>query len=230
MKALTMIRLPLTLVALAVLVLSACNPFDETAQRTLTATLSVGEPVRLPDGTAVLVELIPVSGDGDVVAEASAVVDETDLPLEVSLAIDPARLEDGQSYAVRAALAWDGELRWLSAPMPVNVRQRRIDAGEILLTPFDTSLSAEADEAAAMEAEEAIFLCGDGLVILTRDADGASLSVEDTEYALGPAMAGEAEGVLRHESGDGQSWFDDAGATARYAIDGEAGPDCVRLY
>ncbi|WP_439633977.1 YbaY family lipoprotein [Glycocaulis sp.] len=225
-----MIRLSAVIIALGLLLAAACSPFDEDAPRTLTATLSVGEPVRLPDGTAILVELIAVSGEGEAVAEASTVLDGADLPLEVSLTIDPARLEDGQAYALRAALAWDGELQWLSAPLAVNVGQRRIHAGEIRLDPFNSGLPADAGEAPAMEAEEAIFLCGDAIIILNRDADGAALSVEDTEYRLGPAMAGEAEGVLRHESADGQSWFDDAGATARYAIDGESGPDCVRLY
>lgn len=225
-----MIRLPLILVALVALVLPACSPFDESAPRTLTATLSVGEPARLPDGTLVLIELVTASGTGEAVAEASTVVDEADLPLEVSLTVDPARLEDGETYSVRAALAWDGELRWLSAPVPVDVRQRTIRAGEIGLTPFDTSPPAPAGDGPVPGAEEAIFLCGDGLVILTRDAQGATLSVEDTDYSLGPAMAGEADGVLRHESTDGQSWFDDAGATARYAVDGETGPECVRLY
>lgn len=86
------------------------------------------------------------------------------------------------------------------------------------------------DAAAAVTSEEAIFLCGDGIVILNRSPEGATLSVEDEDIAIGPAMAGEQEGVLRHESADGQSWFDDAGATARYAVEGEAGPDCVRLY
>lgn len=225
-----MIRVYAAIITLGLLLAAACSPFDETAPRTLTATLSVGEPVRLPDGTAVLVELIPADGEGDVVAEASAVLDGADLPLEVSLTIDPAQLDDASSYAVRAALAWDGELRWLSAAIPVDVRRQRINAGEIHLDPFDTTLPAAADETPVAEAEEAIFLCADGLVILDRTPEGATLSVEDAEYPLGPAMAGEAEGVLRHENADGQTWFDDAGATARYAIDGEAGPDCVRLY
>lgn len=225
-----MIRPALALAALGALLLTACSPFDESAPRTLTATLSVGEPARLPDGTLVLIELVPAGGDGEAVAEASAVLDEADLPLEVSLTVDPARLLDGEAYMVRAGLAWDGELRWLSANTPVNVRQLVIRAGEIRLDPFHTRLPADGADAAAIEAEEAIFLCGDGLVILTRDTDGAMLSVEEREIALGPATAGTDEGVLRHESADGQSWFDDAGATARYAIDGEAGPDCVRLY
>lgn len=225
-----MVRLLAAIITLCFILTAACSPFDETAPRTLTASLSVGEPVRLPDGTAVLVELIPASGGGDAVAEASAVLDGADLPLEVSLTIDPARLEDGQSYSVRAALAWDGELHWLSAPVPVDVRQMRIDAGVIRLDPFDTGLPGTAEETVTTDAEEAIFLCGDALVILNRDADGASLSVADTEYALGAAMAGDSEGVLRHESADGQTWFDDAGATARYALEGETGPDCVRLY
>lgn len=225
-----MIRVFAAIITLGLLMATACTPFDERAPRTLTATLSVGEPVRLPDGTAVLVELIPADGDGEVVAEASAVLDGADLPLEASLAIDPARLQDGEAYAVRAALAWDGELRWLSAPVPVNVRQLQINAGEIRLDPFTVIAGAPQDEPAISDAEEAIFLCGDGLVILNRTPDGATLSVEDTDHALGPAMAGEAEGVLRNESADGQTWFDDAGATARYATDGETAPDCVRLY
>lgn len=225
-----MIRIPATLLALAALLLAACSPFDETATRTLSGTLSVGEPVRLPDGTAVLVELVPVSGNGEAVAEASTVVDEADLPLAFSLEIDPARLQVGETYAVRAALAWDGELRWLSPAVPVHVQRLRIDAGEIRLDPFDTSLPADAGEAAAVAEEEAIFLCGDGLVILNRNAAGAVLSVADNDIALGPAAAGAGDGVLRHESADGASWFEDAGATARYAVDGETGPDCVRLY
>jgi len=225
-----MIRLSAAIITLGVLVCAACSPFDETAPRTLTASLSVGEPVGLPDGTAVLVELIPASGEGEPVAEASTVLDEADLPLQVSLEIDPAQLVDGETYAVRAALAWDGELRWLSAPVPVDVRRLNVDAGEIILDPFDTGLPDRAGEAPAMEAEEAIFLCEDSLVILNRTADGATLSVEDTEYPLGAATAGETEGMLRHESTDGQTWFDDGGATARYAIDGETGAECVRLY
>ncbi|KPP81413.1 MAG: hypothetical protein HLUCCA04_10505 [Oceanicaulis sp. HLUCCA04] len=225
-----MIRLSAAIIMLGVLVCAACSPFDETAPRTLTANLSVGEPVRLPDDTAVLVELMPASGEGEPVAEASTILDEADLPLEVSLQIDPARLVDGETYAVRAALAWDGELQWLSAPVPVNVRRLNIDAGEIILDPFDSGLPAPAAETPAMEAEEAIFLCADALVILNRTADGATLLVEDDSHELGPAMAGETDDVLRHESADGQTWFDDAGATARYTIDGETGAECVRLY
>ena len=224
-----MIRLPIFPVVLAAIVLTACSPFDETAPRTLTATLSVGEAARLPDGTLVLIELVPVGGDDEAVAEASAVLEEADLPLEVSLTVDPARLTEGENYAVRAGLAWDGELRWLSDDVPVDVRRQRINAGEIRLHPFDTSPPAM-DAAAAVTSEEAIFLCSDGIVILNRSPEGATLSVEDEDIAMGPAMAGEQEGVLRHESADGQTWFDDAGATARYAVEGEAGPDCVRLY
>ncbi len=217
--------------AMLVLLLAACSPFDETAERTLAATLSVGEPVGVPDGTIALLELTDMAGDGPAVAEASVVLDGASLPLHVSLSVDPAHLNAQSRYGVRAALIIEGELRWLSDLQPVNVRRARIEAGEIRLEPFDPALlSSPADETGVeMEAEEAFFLCGDGLIIVERDSGGAVLHVEDNEYTLSPARAGDEPSLIIHESEDGSVRFEDAGATARYIIDGEAGPECVRL-
>lgn len=217
------------LAGLFALLLAACTPFDETAERTLTATLSVGEPAGLPDDTLAVVELRALAEDGPVAAEASVALEDVSLPLEVSLSVDPAHLDTQYRYGVRAALIIEGELRWLSDLQPVNVRRARIEAGEIRLEPFDPALLAGAGQPVQMEAEEAYFLCGDGLIIVDRDADGAVLHVEDSEYALSPAQAGGEPGLIIHESEDGHVRFEDAGATARYLINGEAGPDCVRL-
>lgn len=217
--------------ALLALLLAACTPFDETAERTLDATLSVGEPVSLPDDTLAVVELRALNEDGPVAAEASVALEDASLPLEVSLNVDPAHLDTQYRYGVRAALIIEGELRWLSDLQPVNVGRARIEAGEIRLEPFDPGLleGLAEDAGVQMEAEEAFFLCGDGLIIVERDADGAVLHIEESEYALSPAQAGGEPGLIIHESEDGNVRFEDAGATARYFINGEAGPDCVRL-
>ena len=219
------------LAGLFAMLLAACTPFDETAERTLTATLSVGEPAGLPDDTLAVVELRALAEDGPVAAEASVALEEASLPLEVSLNVDPAHLDTQYRYGVRAALIIEGELRWLSDLQPVNVRRAHIQAGEIRLEPFDPALLEGLAEQAGvqMEAEEAYFLCGDGLIIVERDADGAVLHIEESEYALSPAQAGDEPGLIIHESEDGNVRFEDAGATARYLINGEAGPDCVRL-
>jgi len=165
--------------ALFALLLAACTPFDETAERTLTATLSVGEPVSLPDDTLAVVELRALSEDGPVAAEASVALEDASLPLEVSLNVDPAELDTQYRYGVRAALIIEGELRWLSDLQPVNVRRARIEAGEIRLEPFDPALleGLAEDAGVQMEAEEAFFLCGDGLIIVERDAEGAVLHI-----------------------------------------------------
>lgn len=217
--------------ALLALLLAACSPFDEDAPRTLVATLSVGEPAGLPDGTVAVLELRALSGEGSAAADANVTLEGASLPLEVSLQVDPARLDPQTRYGVRAALIIEDELRWLSALQPVNVRRARIDAGELRLEPFDPSLlsGAGAGQPVEMEAEEAFFLCGDGLVTLERDNEGALLRIEESEYALGPALTGETSGLIIHESEDGTVRFEDGGATARYIINGEAGPDCVRL-
>lgn len=217
------------LAGLFAMLLAACTPFDETAERTLTATLSVGEPAGLPDDTLAVVELRALAEDGPVAAEASVALEDVSLPLEVSLSVDPAHLDTKYRYGVRAALIIENELRWLSDLQPVNVRRARIEAGEIRLEPFDPALLAGAGQPVQMEAEEAYFLCGDGLIIVDRDADGAVLHIEESEYALSPAQAGGEPGLIIHESEDGNLRFEDAGATARYLINGEAGPDCVRL-
>ncbi|MFN3835871.1 MAG: YbaY family lipoprotein [Glycocaulis sp.] len=217
--------------ALLALLLAAYSPFDADAPRTLVATLSVGEPAGLPDGTVAVVELRAMTGDGPAAADANVVLDDAALPLEVSFQVDPASLDAQTRYGVRAALIIEGELRWLSALQPINVRHARIDAGELRLEPFDPGLlsGAGAGQPVEMEAEEAFFLCGDGLITLERDGEGALLRVEDGEYALGPALTADTPGIILHSSEDGTVRFEDGGATARYIINGEAGPDCVRL-
>lgn len=217
--------------ALLALLLAACSPFDEDAPRTLVATLSVGEPAGLPDGTVAVVELRALSGEGSAAADANVTLEGASLPLEISLQVDPASLDPQTRYGVRAALIIEDELRWLSAHQPVNVRRARIDAGELRLEPFDPGLlsGGGAGQPVEMEAEEAFFLCGDGLITLERDNVGALLRIEESEYALGPARTSDEAGLVVHESEDGNVRFEDAGATARYIINGEAGPDCVRL-
>jgi uncharacterized lipoprotein YbaY len=221
----------LGLTAFVAAALAACSPFDEDAPRTLTATLSVGEPAGLPGGTVAVVELKDMAEDGPVAADANVMLEDAALPLEVSFQVDPANLDPQRRYGVRAALLIEGELRWLSALQPVNVRRAEIAAGELRLEPFDPGLlsGGGAGRPVEMEAEEAFFLCGDGLVTIERDSEGAVLRLEDREYALSPARTADEPGVFVHESGDGTVRFEDGGATARYLINGEAGPDCVRL-
>ncbi|MGP1276388.1 MAG: YbaY family lipoprotein [Glycocaulis sp.] len=225
-----MIRLLALPLFLITLIIAACSPFDETAPRTLSGTLSVGEPVQVPDGTLAIVELLPASEDSEAAAQASLTLNEADLPLEFSLEVDPARLAEDESYVVRAALVMEGELRWLSPPVAVEVRRLRIEAGEVRLDPVLATPADSGSETAPASPEEALFLCGDIPVIVTRNADGANLSVGERTIALGPAQPGDEAGVLRYESADGESWFEDAGATARYQVEGETGPDCIRLF
>ena len=53
------------------------------------------------------------------------------------LGVDPARVDAAHRHSVRGALGVQGQVRWLSAPRPVDLsRPGRVDAGRLQLRPY----------------------------------------------------------------------------------------------
>jgi putative lipoprotein len=106
----------LCLVAASALALFVCQlPSLAQAQDTnsVTGTLSYRERMALPDTATIRVVLADVSladAPETVIAEQSFASAGKQVPFDFSLAYDPSKIEDKNSYAVRAEITVDGQL------------------------------------------------------------------------------------------------------------------------
>lgn len=83
----------------------------------LTGTVTYRERIALDPGAVIEAQLLDVSkadAPAEVITTQTIHADGKQVPIPFELAYDPAKIDERLSYAVKAQILVDGELRWIS--------------------------------------------------------------------------------------------------------------------
>lgn len=157
----------------------------ETDMLTITGEITYLQRIALPDSAVAVVELRPADlPDGTpVIAESVSNLDGAQVPVTFALTVERDRLAADEAYVLRAGIRVDGELRWLSRPVPIDVAAGTVDAGTIVVQPFQALSPFGIVGHGELEG-------ADWRVV---EIDGAPISTESA-FTLGFAAAGSFHG------------------------------------
>lgn len=168
-----------------------------------------------PDSVAV-VELREAEGNGPVAAEWRRSLAGLQVPIRFEMAFDPHKLQPDGRYALRAAIFSGGQPAWASEAVPVRVGAGSVEAGAVLLTPYQPTAFAS------------LLRCGDRVAtfgIGKRDGrDVPQLVAGDRRFDLRQVAA--ASGARYEAIDDPRTSVWNRGGRATVIVAGEAWPEC----
>ena len=211
----------------AALLLAACAsppayPQLEPTQRPriegplIRGELSYRQPVALPPDSFAVVEMRDSGGDGQVVAEWRRTLGGQQVPIRFEMPYEPKQLKPGARYAVRGAIFAGGRPAWASEAKPVTPGTGNVEAGTLLLTPYQPLAFAS------------LLKCGDRIATFgvgKRDGrDVPQLVVGDRRYDLREVVA--ASGARYEAIDDPRTTVWSKANRFTLVVSGEAWPAC----
>jgi heat shock protein HslJ/uncharacterized lipoprotein YbaY len=170
----------------------------------------------LPPDSVAVVELRSADGNGPVVAEWRRTLGGMQAPIRFEMPFDPGKLEPDGRYALRAAIFSGGQPAWASEAKPVAPGRDRVDAGTLLLSPYQPMAFAS------------VLRCGDRVATLgTGRRDGRAVTqlvAGDRRFDLREVPA--ASGARYEAIDDPRTSVWNRGGRATVIVAGEAWPEC----
>lgn len=208
---------------LAACATSPADPQLEPSQRrpvdgpVVRGELIYRQRIALPPDSVAIVELRESAGNGQVVAEWRRTLGGIQVPIRFEMPFDPRKLSADQRYALRGAIFAGGQPAWASEAKPVALGNESVDAGALLLAPYEFLAFAST------------LRCGDRTArfgIGKRDGrDVPRLVVGDRRYDLREVAS--ASGARYEAIDDPRTSLWNKGNRATVTLDGVAWPDCV---
>ena len=126
--------------ALAALAFASASLADAPPAQTISGELTYLQRIALPDNAVAIVELKAADA-----AEGEAVVGEfrqdlkgRQVPISFTFDVERERLAANKKFVIRGAININGQIRWLSEPLPLDITQSTINVGTLMLRPFET--------------------------------------------------------------------------------------------
>jgi heat shock protein HslJ/uncharacterized lipoprotein YbaY len=226
-----MIRTPrlahATTLLIAATLLAACAsqpayPTLEPSQRpriegpVIRGELTYRQRIALPPDSVAVVELRDSAGVGPVVAEWRRTLGGIQVPIRFEMPFDPQKLKADQRYALRGAIFAGGQPAWASDAKPVTIGAGNVEAGTVLLTPYQPLAFAS------------VLKCGDRFATFgvgKRDGrDVPQLVIGDRRFDLREVVA--ASGARYEAIDDPRTTMWNKGNRATLVVSGEAWPEC----
>jgi heat shock protein HslJ/uncharacterized lipoprotein YbaY len=196
-------------VALVLAVAAAAGTASAQSEtRAVDGTLSYLQRIALPPNAEVVVE---ARGLRDVLlAETRFVTEGAQVPLPFAL-----EMPAGPGARVTAAIALDGQTRWLGETVLLAPGNENATLGNIVLTSYPTG------------AIPTPMLCGDTAIMMSFDGEATIIDVNGQTLRLMPVTA--ASGARFEMPGDGTTYFWSKGETAMLSVLGTEYPECVAV-
>jgi heat shock protein HslJ/uncharacterized lipoprotein YbaY len=216
-----------TLVLLCAMLLAACAsppryPELEPSKRpavtgpTIRGELTYRQRIALPPDSTAVVELRESAGNGPVVAEWRRTLGGQQVPIRFEMVYDPAKVAPSGSYGLRGAIFAGGQPAWASEAKPVTVGGGNVEAGTLVLAPYQPLALAS------------LLKCGERSALLgigKRDGrDVQQLVVGDRRYDLREVVS--ASGARYEAIDDPRTSVWEKGGRATVVVGGEAWPEC----
>jgi heat shock protein HslJ/uncharacterized lipoprotein YbaY len=168
-----------------------------------------------PDGVAI-VELTRPS-DGRVIADQRIALAGRQVPIAFELRVQRAALRDDTGYALRGAIQSRGQPMWLSAPVDVRMARGDMNAGVLMLQPWEAVAFASRLECGPRTAR---------VGIVRRDgSDVTRLTIDGERYQMNPVVS--ASGARYEAAGDPSTQLWVKGDRATLTLRGETLPECT---
>jgi putative lipoprotein len=164
LSSLTRRRFACSVAAFAALTFASVSFADERPGVTISGELTYLQRIALQDNATAIVELIAedAADSQPVVGEFRQDLKGAQVPISFTFNVEKERLATDQKYVVRGAINVDGQVRWLSEAVPVDLTQSTLNVGTLLLRPFEAPAPFGLTEPAAVQdVEWKISMLGD---------------------------------------------------------------------
>ena len=192
------------------------SPRPAAAATVIGGELAYRQRIALPPDSIAVVELRDDAGNGPVLAEWRRTLGGQQVPIRFEMRIEPNQLKPGQRYALRGAIFAGGRPAWVSEAQPVTVGTGELQAGTLLLAPYQPLAFAT------------VLQCGNRVAsfgIGKRDGrDVPQLAVGDRRYDLREVTA--ASGARYEAIDDPRTTAWNKGDRFTLVVGGEAWPEC----
>jgi len=172
--------------------------------------------IALPADAIAIVELTRPQ-DGRVIAEQRIALDGRQAPIAFELRVQRAALRDDTGYALRGAIHSRGQARWLSDPVDVRLARGDVNAGTLMLRPWEAVAFASRLDCGPRTAR---------VGIVRRDgSDVTRLTIDGERYELNSVVS--ASGARYEAAGDPTTQLWVKGDRATLTLRGEALHECT---
>ncbi len=178
--------------------------------------LASRERIALPNEGVGIIELTRAK-DGRVLAEQRLPLAGRQIPVPFELRVQREAFEDEAIYFVRGAIALNGRTRWLSDPVEVRAHPSPINAGTLLLKPYEPV------------AFSSPLVCGDRSANVGVGRVGQreflQLTIEGERFELYESIT--ASGARYEAVNDPRTYVWFKGQRATLTVRGKTYPECV---
>ena len=168
-----------------------------------------------PDGVAI-VELTRPS-DGRVIADQRIALNGRQAPIAFELRVRREALRPDTGYALRGAVQARGQAVWLSDPVDVRLARGDVNAGALMLRPWEAVAFASRLDCGERTARVGIIRSG--------DRDVTRLAIEGERYVMDSVVS--ASGARYEAVGDPTTQLWVKGDRATLTLRGETLPECA---
>jgi len=172
--------------------------------------------IALPPDAIAIVELTRPS-DGRVIADQRIPLNGRQVPIAFELRVQRAALRVDTGYALRGAVHSRGQATWLSDPVDVRVARGDVNAGTLLLQPWEAVAFASRLDCGARTARVGVVRSG--------DRDITRLTVDGERYEMNPVVS--ASGARYEAAGDPATQLWVKGDRATLTLRGATLPECA---
>ena len=172
--------------------------------------------IALPPEAVAIIELTRPQ-DGRVIAEQRIALDGRQAPIAFELRVQRAALRVDTGYALRGAIHARGQVRWLSDPVDVRLARGDVNAGTLMLQPWEAVAFASRLDCGPRTAR---------VGIVRRDGgDVTRLTIEGERYEMNSVVS--ASGARYEAAGDPATQLWVKGDRATLTLRGELLPECT---
>ena len=172
--------------------------------------------IALPPDAIAIVELTRPQ-DGRVIAEQRIALDGRQVPIAFELRVQRAALRDDTGYALRGAVQARGQAMWLSDPVDVRLARGDVNAGALMLQPWEAVAFASRLDCGPRTARVGIVRRGGG--------DVTRLTIDGERYEMNSVVS--ASGARYEAAGDPTTQLWVKGDRATLTLRGEMLPECT---
>jgi heat shock protein HslJ/uncharacterized lipoprotein YbaY len=172
--------------------------------------------IALPPDAIAIVELTRPS-DGRVIADQRIPLNGRQVPIAFELRVQRAALRDDTGYALRGAIHSRGQAMWLSEPVDVRAPRGDVNAGTLLLQPWEAVALASRLDCGGRTARVGSVRSG--------DRDITRMTVDGERYEMNPVVS--ASGARYEAAGDAATQLWVKGDRATLTLRGETLPECA---
>jgi heat shock protein HslJ/uncharacterized lipoprotein YbaY len=172
--------------------------------------------IALPPDAIAIVELTRPS-DGRVIADQRIPLNGRQVPIAFELRVQRAALRDDTGYALRGAIHSRGQAMWLSEPVDVRAPRGDVNAGTLLLQPWEAVALASRLDCGGRTARVGSVRSG--------DRDVTRMTVDGDRYEMNPVVS--ASGARYEAAGDPATTLWVKGDRATLTLRGETLPECA---